>query len=104
MNCLCKASSVAYDMACKGPDVDFTNNFVMVCGVVTADEEHLIIQCKGIIYPAPPREPRSSLSTFHLTTHICRVFKIVPSSGGGGSAEIILGDGGLTLEGVFEVS
>ena len=45
MNCSGRVSSVAYNMAREGPDVDFTTKFVMVCGVVTADEEHPIIPC-----------------------------------------------------------
>ena len=45
MTSLGKVSSVAYDMAREGPGVDFTTHFAIVCGIVTADEEHPIIPC-----------------------------------------------------------
>ena len=46
MSSLGKVSSVAYDMAREGPGLDFTADFVMVCGVVTTDEDHPTIPCR----------------------------------------------------------
>ena len=46
MSSLGKVSSVAYDMAREGPGLHFRADFVMVCGIVTTDEDHPTIPCR----------------------------------------------------------
>ena len=46
MTNLGKVSAVAYDMARDGPGLHFSADFVMVCGIVTTDEDHPTIPCR----------------------------------------------------------